>query len=260
LGLTEAVILGIVQGLGEFLPISSSAHLILVPWFFGWSDPGLNFNVALHLGTLTAVVAYFWRDWVLLTRHGLVGARTREGRLFWLLVVATIPGMLAGVALERFAETTFRAPALVAGMLILMGVVLYWADHQGPRVRGIWRVGWREALLIGLGQALAIIPGISRSGATIAVGRMLGLDREAATRFSFLLSLPIILGAGLFSLRDVRPQDLTLPFWVGVFVSGATGFAAIAFLLRFVVTRNFNLFVGYRCLLGLIVILTVLTR
>jgi undecaprenyl-diphosphatase len=260
LSITEAVVLGIVQGLGEFLPISSSAHLVLTPWFFGWPDPGLSFDVALHLGTLVAVVAYFWRDWLTLATHGLRGTRSREGRLFWYLVVATVPGGLAGMALEKYAETTFRAPGLVGLMLIFMGLILYWADHRGPRTRGIWQVGWGDAFLIGFAQALAIVPGVSRSGATIAAGRFLGLDREAATRFSFLLSLPIILGAGLFSLRHIGAQDLTLPFWVGVVTSGITGFAAIAFLLRFVVTRNFNVFVWYRGILGLLTIVTALSR
>lgn len=260
MGILEAVVLGVVQGLGEFLPISSSAHLVLTPWFFGWPDPGLSFDVALHLGTLVAVVAYFWRDWLTLATHGLRGARTPEGKLFWYLVVATIPGALAGMALERYAETIFRTPELVGSMLILMGLILYWADFRGPRIRGIWQVGWREACLIGFAQALAIIPGVSRSGATIAAGRFLGLDREAATRFSFLLSLPIILGAGVFSLRDITPADLTLAFWVGVVTSAVTGFAAIAFLLRFVTTHNFNLFVGYRGILGLVTIVIALTR
>ncbi|MGQ9512937.1 undecaprenyl-diphosphatase UppP [Thermodesulfitimonas sp.] len=260
MSITEAVVLGIVQGLGEFLPISSSAHLVLTPWFFGWPDPGLSFDVALHLGTLVAVIAYFWRDWLILATHGLRGTRSREGRLFWYLVVATVPGGLAGMVLEKYAETTFRAPGLIGLMLIFMGLILYWADHRRPRARGIWQVGWREAFLIGLAQALAIVPGVSRSGATIAAGRFLGLDREAAARFSFLLSLPIILGAGLFSLRHIGAQDLTLPFWVGVVISGITGFAAIAFLLRFVVTRSFNVFVWYRGILGLLTIVTALSR
>ena len=260
MGLTEALILGIVQGLGEFLPISSSAHLVLTPWLFGWHDPGLGFNVALHLGTLAAVVAYFWRDWLSLVLNGLKGAKNREGRLFWYLAAATIPGALAGAALEHYAETVFRTPLLVGVMLIVMGVILYVADHYGARARGIYQVGWRDALLIGVSQAFAIIPGVSRSGATISAARFLGLEREAATRFSFLLSVPIIFGAGVFSLRDIGVSDLTLPFWVGVITSAVTGFAAIAFLLRFVITRNFDIFVWYRVILGLGVIFLALTR
>jgi len=260
LGLKEAVVLGIVQGLGEFLPISSSGHLVLAPWLFGWQDPGLAFNVALHLGTLAAVVAYFWRDWLNLAQNGLKGKKNREGRLFWYLAAATVPGILAGLALEEYAETIFRAPLLVGAMLIGMGAVLYAADHWGARARGIWQVGWRDALFIGISQALAIIPGVSRSGATISAGRMLGLDREAATRFSFLLSTPIILGAGVYSMRNIGISDLTFAFWVGVLTSAVTGFAAIAFLLRFVVTRNFNIFVWYRAALGTAVIIMSLLR
>ncbi|RJX17471.1 MAG: undecaprenyl-diphosphatase UppP [Ammonifex sp.] len=260
MGLKEAVVLGIVQGLGEFLPISSSGHLVLAPWLFGWQDPGLAFNVALHLGTLAAVVAYFWRDWLNLAQNGLKGKKNREGRLFWYLAAATVPGILAGLALEEYAETIFRAPLLVGAMLIGMGAVLYAADHWGARARGIWQVGWRDALFIGISQALAIIPGVSRSGATISAGRMLGLDREAATRFSFLLSTPIILGAGVYSMRNIGISDLTFAFWVGVLTSAVTGFAAIAFLLRFVVTRNFNIFVWYRAALGTAVIIMSLLR
>lgn len=260
MGVTEALILGIVQGLGEFLPISSSAHLVLTPWLFGWHDPGLAFDVALHLGTLVAVVAYFWRDWLNLALNGLRGAKNRESRLFWCLAVATIPGALAGVALEHHAETTFRTPFLVGVMLIGMGIVLYIADHYGARARGIYQVGWRDALLIGISQAFAIIPGVSRSGATISAARFLGLEREAATRFSFLLSVPIIFGAGVFSLRDIGISDLTFPFWVGVITSAVTGFAAIAFLLRFVIMRNFDIFVWYRGFLGLVVIFLALAR
>ncbi|MEW6183361.1 MAG: undecaprenyl-diphosphatase UppP [Bacillota bacterium] len=260
MGLTEAVVLGIVQGLGEFLPISSTAHLVLAPWFFNWRDPGLAFDVALHLGTLAAVVAYFWRDWLGLVRNGLKGTRTREGRLFWYLALATIPGALIGMALEQQAETVFRSPMLIGVMLIAMGAVLYAADHYGGKARDIWRLGWVDALLIGLSQAVAIIPGVSRSGATISAGRLLGVEREAATRFSFLLSTPIILGAGIFGLKDIAAADINASFWAGVVTSAVAGFFAIAFLLRFVTTRSFNVFVWYRVILGSLVILLAAAR
>lgn len=252
--------MGIVQGLGEFLPISSTAHLVLVPWLFRWQDPGLVFDVALHLGTLLAVLAYFWRDWLGLVQNGLKGVGTREGKLFWLLVIGTLPGVVAGLLLEHYAETVFRAPLLVGVMLIAMGLVLYVADHFGARTRGIYQAGWGDALLIGFSQAVAIIPGVSRSGATISAGRFLGLEREAATRFSFLLSTPIILGAGVVGLREIGAGDLTLSFWIGVAASAASGFGAIAFLLRFVNTRSFNVFVWYRGITGLLVILLALLR
>ncbi|RDV84222.1 undecaprenyl-diphosphatase UppP [Ammonifex thiophilus] len=260
MGIVEAIVLGVVQGLGEFLPISSSAHLVLVPWLFSWPDPGLTFDVALHLGTLIAVVAYFWRDWLELIQKGFRQASSREGRLFWYLVLATIPGGLAGLALEHQAETVFRTPWLVGLMLILMGLLLYLADHKGRKQINLWGIRWQEALLIGLAQAFAIIPGVSRSGVTIAAARALGINREAATRFSFLLSTPIILGAGVLKLKDLSPGDLNLFFFSGVAAAAITGFAAIAFLLRFVTTHNFNIFVWYRFLLGAGVIFIFLLR
>lgn len=256
----HAVVLGLVQGLGEFLPISSSAHLVLVPWLFGWRDPGLAFDVALHVGTLFAVVAYFWRDWLVLLHHGLTARGTREAVLFWYLVAATVPGALAGWLLEDYAETVFRAPLLVGTMLIVLGVVLYLADHLGRRLRQLGDITLGQALLIGVAQAFAIIPGVSRSGATITAARLLGIEREAATRFSFLLSTPIIFGAGVMQLKDITLADLNLPFVVGVAVSAVTGFLAIGFLLRYVTTRNFNIFVWYRLALGLSVLAVVVYR
>jgi len=260
LEILHAVVLGLVQGLGEFLPISSSAHLVLVPWLFGWRDPGLAFDVALHVGTLFAVVAYFWRDWLVLLHHGLTARGTREAVLFWYLVAATVPGALAGWLLEDYAETVFRAPLLVGTMLIVLGVVLYSADHLGRRLRQLGDITLGQALLIGVAQAFAIIPGVSRSGATITAARLLGIEREAATRFSFLLSTPIIFGAGVMQLKDITLADLNLPFVVGVAVSAATGFLAIGFLLRYVTTRNFNIFVWYRLALGLSVLAVVVYR
>jgi len=260
LEILHAVVLGLVQGLGEFLPISSSAHLVLVPWLFGWRDPGLAFDVALHVGTLFAVVAYFWRDWLVLLHHGLTARGTREAVLFWYLVAATVPGALAGWLLEDYAETVFRAPMLVGTMLIVLGVVLYSADHLGRRLRQLGDITLGQALLIGVAQAFAIIPGVSRSGATITAARLLGIEREAATRFSFLLSTPIIFGAGVMQLKDITLADLNLPFVVGVAVSAATGFLAIGFLLRYVTTRNFNIFVWYRLALGLSVLAVVVYR
>jgi len=260
LEILHAVLLGLVQGLGEFLPISSSAHLVLVPWLFGWRDPGLAFDVALHVGTLFAVVAYFWRDWLVLLHHGLTARGTREAVLFWYLVAATVPGALAGWLLEDYAETVFRTPLLVGTMLIVLGVVLYLADHLGRRLRQLGDITLGQALLIGVAQAFAIIPGVSRSGATITAARLLGIEREAATRFSFLLSTPIIFGAGVMQLKDITLADLNLPFVVGVAVSAATGFLAIGFLLRYVTTRNFNIFVWYRLALGLSVLAVVVYR
>lgn len=253
----QAIVLGLVQGLGEFLPISSSAHLVLVPWIFGWRDPGLVFDVALHLGTVVAVVAYFWRDWLSLIAGAFRGTRTAEGRLFWWLVFASIPGALIGLLLEEMAETVFRSPPLIAAMLMLMGVLLYIADRRGAKKVNIERIGLGRSLVIGLSQALAIIPGVSRSGITIAAGLLTGLKRESAARFSFLLSAPIIVGAGLVKLPELllHPQMVNASFLVGVLVSAVSGFVSIGFLLRYIRMKSFLPFVWYRLLLGAIVLI-----
>lgn len=256
----EAAILGLVQGLGEFLPISSSAHLVLAPWLFGWSYAGLTFDVALHMGTLFSVVAFFWRDWLVLARDGLRLRRTTEGKLFWCLVVATVPGAAVGYLLEEQAETIFRAPLLIGIMLIVMGVILYLADKMAPARKNLQQVKFADGMWIGISQALAIIPGVSRSGITMTAGRMLGLERETAARFSFLLSTPIIMGAGLLKLKDLTPADFNAPFLTGVAVSAVTGFLAIKLLLSYLTRKNFGIFVWYRFILGSVVIAVALYR
>lgn len=258
----QAIVLGLVQGLGEFLPISSSAHLVLVPWIFRWPDPGLTFDVALHLGTLVAVVAFFWRDWLNLIAGAFRGSGTVEGRLFWCLVFASIPGALFGFLLEKKAETVFRAPALIAVMLIIMGVLLYMADRSGAKKVKIERIGLGRSLLIGFSQALAIIPGVSRSGITMATGLFAGMTRESAARFSFLLSVPIILGAGLVKIPDLlaHPEMVNAAFWVGVIVSAVSGVASIGFLLRYVRRKSFLPFVWYRLALGIFVLILFFLR
>lgn len=258
----QAVVMGIVQGLGEFLPISSSAHLVLVPWLFQWHDPGLTFDIALHIGTLVAVIAYFWRDWVELIRGAFSGTRTTEGRLFWYLVIATIPGALIGFLLEEKAETVFRNPSLIATMLILLGVILYWADRRGRKLTDVQSITLGQSLLIGVSQALAIIPGVSRSGITMTTGLLFGLTREGAARFSFLLSAPVILGAGLIKVPDIiaNPAMVNVSFLIGILVSAIAGVVSIGFLLRYVQTKNYLPFVWYRFLLGAVVLVVALVR
>ena len=258
----QAAILGLVQGLGEFLPISSSAHLVLVPWLFKWNDPGLTFDIALHIGTLIAVAIYFWKDWLNLITKGLTNIRSTEGRLFWYLVVATIPGAVMGFLLEKKAETIFREPVLIATMLILLGVLLYWADRRGVKNIEMNRITFKTSLLIGLSQALAIIPGVSRSGITITMGLSMGLTREGAARFSFLLAAPIIFGAALVKLPFLisHPSVVNINFITGILVSFITGILSIGFLLRYIQTRNFLPFVWYRFILGSLVIVIVLMR
>lgn len=256
----QAIIMGLVQGLGEFLPISSSAHLVLVPWLFNWEDPGLTFDIALHFGTLIAVAIYFWKDWLRLFSKGFTDAKSTDGRLFWYLVFATIPGALIGFALEKKAETVFRSPVLIAVMLILLGAILYWADRKSAKKTEINNITLRTSLLIGISQALAVIPGVSRSGITMTTALLLGLTREAATRFSFLLSAPIIFGAAVVKLPSVisSPAGITSGFIIGMVVSCLTGLAAIGFLLRFVQTKTFLPFAWYRFILGALVIIVAL--
>jgi len=258
----QAVVMGIVQGLGEFLPISSSAHLVLVPWLFKWHDPGLTFDIALHIGTLIAVIAYFWRDWVKLIMGAFQGTKTVEGRLFWYLVLATIPGAIMGLLLEEKAETVFRNPILIAVMLIVLGVILYWADRKGKKLTDINNISLGQSLMIGISQALAIIPGVSRSGITMTTGLLFGLTREGAARFSFLLSAPVIFGAGLIKVPDIlaNPGMVDAPFLIGMLVSALSGAASIGFLLKYVQKKNFLPFVWYRFLLGAVVLLVALMR
>lgn len=255
--LSQAIFLGLVQGLGEFLPISSSAHLVLVPWLFKWPDPGLTFDIALHMGTLVAVIAYFWKDWLHLTIKGLTDRSSRDGRLFWYLVLASVPGAAIGFLLENKAETVFRTPLLIAVMLIVMGMLLSWADRKSARDTEVRNISLGSSFLIGMSQALAIIPGVSRSGITMSAGLMLGLTREGAARFSFLLSTPIILGAALVKMPHVisHPDMITLNFIIGMLVSCITGILSIGFLLRYVQSKNFLPFVWYRYVIGAIVII-----
>jgi undecaprenyl-diphosphatase len=260
----EAIVLGLVQGLGEFLPISSSGHLIVVPWLLGWPPHGLSFDVALHLGTLVAVGAAFASDWRRLLAAGLRGlVRGRpfadaDSRMLWLLALASIPGALAGLVLDDWAETVFRSPALVAVTMAVLGGILWWADRRRGTLRSV-SVG--DGMLIGLAQALAIVPGVSRSGATISMGLFLGYEREEAARFSFLLALPITFGAAVVKVPALLREttDLT-PVLLGMVVAGVSGFLAIRFLLSYVRTRDYRPFVYYRLLFSLLVVGVLLAR
>ena len=260
----QAFVLGVVQGLGEFLPISSSGHLIVVPWLFGWPDHGLAFDVALHLGTLAAVAAAFASDWRRLIAAGLRGLlrgrpfEDADSRLLWLLAVASVPGAVAGLLLDKWAETVFRAPALVAATMILMGLVLWAADRAAGRRT---TMSWRDGALVGLAQALAIVPGVSRSGATISAALFLGYEREQAARFSFLLALPITAGAALVKvptlLRETADRG---PLFVGMASAAVFGFLAIRLLLGYVRRHDYRPFVYYRLLFGLVVLAVLLAR
>jgi undecaprenyl-diphosphatase len=262
----QALVLGVLQGLAEFLPISSSAHLTLAPWLFHWRDPGLAFDVALHFGTLLAVLWYFRAQWAALigAAVSIVAHRrieTEEERRLLYLIVATIPGAIAGLALEKYAESAFRDPRLVATVLIIMGVVLWWVDKRAAQDRPLQSMRWSDAILIGLAQMFAIIPGVSRSGSTITAGRALRLTREGAAVFSFLMSMPIIAAASLLKLPHVlKTEGIDAPLVVGVVASALSGWLAISVLLRFVVRRSYGVFAIYRVVVGLIVLAIAFSR
>jgi undecaprenyl-diphosphatase len=266
LTVVQAVVLGLVQGLGEFLPISSSGHLIVVPWLLGWPDHGLSFDVALHLGTLLAVGAAFAADWWRLLASGmrclLRGSPLAEpeARLLWRIALASVPGALAGLLLDRWAETQFRAPLLVAFDMALLGLVLLRADTRASGA-GRGEVSTRHAALIGLAQAAAIVPGVSRSGATISAALFLGHSREEAARFSFLLALPITFGAALVKVPKLLADGGGGPVlaW-GMGTAAVTGFLAIKLLLALVRTRDYRPFVYYRWAFALLVVVVALAR
>lgn len=249
----QASVLGLVQGLGEFLPISSSAHLVLVPRFLGWDDQGLSVDVALHLGTLLAVTVYFWKDLSGIALGALRG-EPRQRKMLFLLAAATVPGGIAGLLLDDYVETVFRSPALIAWTLMLFGLLLGWADRKGRKERGLEGMDWGPALGVGLAQALAVVPGVSRSGITLTAALLLGFKREDAARFSFLLSFPIIAAAGTLKLRHLEPAMLDGAFLLGIAVAALSGAAAIWGLLNWVKTRSLAPFVVYRLLLGILLL------
>ncbi|MBA2300382.1 MAG: undecaprenyl-diphosphate phosphatase [Chloroflexi bacterium] len=270
----QALVMGIVQGLTEFLPVSSSGHLIVVPFLFGWDDAfliSLPFSVMLHLGTLIALLAYFREDWIRLVPAGLAAARDRsfrgdpDRRLAWLLVATTIPAALAGLVFNDIIENQVRQVGLVALMLAVGGVILFVADRIGRRSRAIADVTFPVAIGIGAAQALALIPGISRSGISISAGRLAGLDREAAARFAFLMATPITAGAIVFEARRLISGEAGVevsiaPLLVGMVAALVSGLAAIHFTLRYLRTRSLDVFVWYRLGLAAVVLVVWLAR
>lgn len=273
----EAVLLGILQGLTEFLPISSSGHLILVPWLLGWSEPGLAFSVSLHLGTLLAVFAYFWRDlWSLLqgSVRGLTQRRILadpESRLGWAILLGTLPagvvGILANDHLDHFFHSGGggeRAIAASAGLLILVGLLLLEAERVASHRRHLTEVRLHDGWWMGVAQAFALLPGVSRSGSTIIAGLLLGFERATAARFSFLLGIPAMLGAGLLEgvqlWRQGFPPEEQVTFLVGTVSATITGFLAIAFLLRFLQRYSVRVFVWYRLLFAIFILFMLIWR
>jgi undecaprenyl-diphosphatase len=263
--LYQAVVLAVIQALTEFLPISSTAHLILMPWLFGWKDPGLVFDVALHAGTLVAILIYFFKDWVQIIGQGFGlkigndGQLKQNPKLLWLLAVASIPVGIFGYLFDKQVESTWRSPYLIGAMLIVIGVLIWIAERRRVGDKTMDKISWADGVSIGCAQALAIVPGTSRSGITIVAGLFRGLNRETAARFSFVLSSPAIAAAVLKKLWDVHkeggiPADMRMPFIVGIVVSGLLGVVVIAYFLRFLRWNTLKLFVYYRIIFGIIVI------
>ena len=256
----KSIILGIVQGIGEFLPISSSAHLILVPYLLGWKPSSMAFDVALHFGTLLAVLVVFFRDWWSLFMGAVnkitKGKESFDNKMFWYLVIATIPGALLGFLLDDVVENVFRQKIwLIASSLAIMGVLIFlgdrWADKHYKIETDFKHISLKQAIIIGLSQALAIIPGFSRSGTTILAARLMGLSKSAATKFTFLLSVPIIAGATILKIGDL---ELTLNTFVGVFVSFIVGIFSIKFLLNYIKKHDFSVFAIYRVVFAIIIL------
>lgn len=267
----QVVILALVQAATEFLPISSTAHLVVIPWLLGWNDPGLDFSIALHLGTLIAVLSYFSKTWLRLISLSLgrkalipsVGEQDHDlydnPRLFWFLVAATVPAGIAGLLFEDHIEGAFRSPIVIGVMLIAGGLLIGLADRQKRLLKNLGNVSFAHSMIIGCAQVLALIPGTSRSGVTIAAAMFLGVERPSAARFSFLLSSPIILGASLKAVYDLSVEggivsQMQVPFLVGITVSAATGYAVIALFVSYLQRRTMKIFVYYRVISGIIIL------
>ena len=247
----QALILGIIQGLTELLPVSSSAHLFLIPWFAGWEIPEY-FDVALHFGTLLAIGIFFFNDWISLIKGGynqvIKKEKTTEGRLFWYIVIATIIGGAIGFLLDHYAGDLLTRPWIIGISLIVMGIILYLVDKNSKEEVAYEELNFKQTFLIGLSQCLAFIPGVSRSGITMTTGRALGVKREAVAKYSFMLSAPIVLGATIYKIKDFV---FDIPFLVGVFTSFIIGIFVIKFLLDYLKKGSFKLFAIYRVILGL---------
>ena len=263
----QSLILGIIQGLTELLPISSSGHLEIIPWLLGWtSNPNFatafeGFDVALHFGTLLAIVLFFFKDWIKLFIGGynqvVKKKKTTEGRMFWYLVIATIPGGIIGLLLDTFAGDALKKPVIIAIALIVMGIILYFVDKKAKSKTDFEHMSFKQTFLIGLSQCLAFIPGVSRSGVTMTAGRAMGIDRESVARYSFLLSTPIVFAATIFKIKDFV---FSVPFFVGVLASFIVGFIVIKWLLNYLKKGSFKGFAIYRVIFGIIILIFAIVR
>ncbi len=265
MSLLQVIVLAVLQGITEFLPISSSAHLALAPWLLGWPDQGLAFDIALHFGTLAAVAIYFFRDWLQIGAQGFGLAfgndqeLRRNPRLLWLLAAASLPVGVFGWLLEDYVATSWRHPLVMGSMLIAVGLLMALAERIGARRKSIGEIGLVDAMAIGFAQALALVPGTSRSGITITAGLFRDIDRPSAARFSFLLSTPAVAAAAAKAFLDLwrqggLPPEMRLSFAIGIGISALTGCLAIWFLLRFLERFDMKLFICYRVVFGIIVV------
>jgi len=250
----DAILLGLVQALGEFLPISSSAHLVLLPYFRGQVYQGIAFDVMLHAATLLAVLLYFAKDWITLLKDGFTRPTTPQGRQLWYLAAATVPAALAGFLLNDWAENVFRNPLSIAACLIVFAAILFWADHTAKQ-NAKEPVSFRQIMLIGCAQMLAIMPGVSRSGITITAALLLGLSRPASARISFLLSTPIIAGAAALEVTKLSASDFNGALLAGFLSAFIGALLVIGWLMKYIKTHTFNVFVYYRWLLGAAIII-----
>ncbi|WP_428898580.1 undecaprenyl-diphosphatase [Parelusimicrobium proximum] len=248
----QAVILGTVQALGEFLPISSSAHLVIMPLFMKMPYQGLTYDVLLHLGTLTAVLFYFRKEWFDIIRSGLTKPKTDEGKTLWLLALGTIPAGVAGLLFESKIEEVFHSPVIIGINLVVFGIILFFTDKKATLKGNV--INLKNILIIGCAQAIALMPGVSRSGITITAALLLGFSRAESAKVSFLLATPVIGGAAVLHLRHLSLADINAAFICGFLTSVVLGFLVIKFLMKYIQSRNFNIFVIYRVLLGLTII------
>jgi undecaprenyl-diphosphatase len=267
----QVIVLAIVQAVTEFLPISSSAHLELVPWLLGWKDPGLTFDVALHVGTLVAILIYFFKDWVQIVGQGIglnIGndADLKQNRgLLWLIAIASVPIGIIGFLFNKQAESSWRNPYVIGTMLIVIGIVMWIADRRATGNKTMGDLTWADGIWTGIAQALAVVPGTSRSGITITTGLFRGMTRETAARFSFLLSAPAIAAAALKKFWDIHksggiPPDMKMPFILGIALSGILGAVVIAVFLKYLRRNSLMPFVYYRIVFGIIVIALAIFR
>lgn len=274
----HSIVLGAIQGISEFLPISSSGHLILVPYLLHWSDPGIGFDVALHIGTAFAIVAFFWRDWMTIIANAIPKFQVTSSKLqendnpatgnsklgtensypknfLWQIAIATIPAAILGIILDNATEKYFHSDmVLVAANLIFFGIVLWLVDTYCGTRQNPKKITYKQSVWVGFAQSIALIPGVSRSGITITASRILGLEKREAARFSFLLATPTIVGAFLFKLKDIAANDLNIAFSLGVISSLVFGLISIKYLLKYLERGNFAIFTWYRILFGLLIL------